>query len=70
MRNAWRVLSTALLRYETGQTSIDKVVDAYEHGESIIGDYTVSLNAPPSTESKNREEDNPVLPNPPQGSGR
>ena len=63
MRNAWRLLNTALLRYQAGGTGIEQVIDAYERGEIIIGSYTVSLNTQGSQESKSGQPE----PLPPEG---
>jgi len=66
MRNAWRVLNAALLRYQAGETGVDKVIDAYERGETIIGSYTVSLNTQGAQDNKDRQAEGLPSPNPPE----
>jgi hypothetical protein len=44
MRNAWRVLNEAKIRYENqDDMTIEKLIDAYRDGEKLIGDVTVNL---------------------------
>jgi hypothetical protein len=44
MRNAWRVLNEAKIRYENQEDmTIEKLIDAYRDGEKLIGDVTVNL---------------------------
>src|SRR5438132_1333798 len=43
MRNAWRILNTAVIRYQIGTLDVKDVITAYERGESRIGDYTVEV---------------------------
>jgi hypothetical protein len=45
MRNAWRILNEAKIRYEKNEQdmTLAKLVDAYRDGEKLIGDVVVSL---------------------------
>lgn len=44
MRNAWRILNTAVLRYKTEDDfNIKDLNDAYEKGEKTIGDVEIDL---------------------------
>jgi len=44
MRNAWRMLNEAKIRYEIEKDmSVEKLVDAYRDGEKLIGDVVVNL---------------------------
>lgn len=45
MRSAWRILNTAVLRYQTeGEDfTIKQLNDAYKIAEGVIGDVTVTL---------------------------
>ena len=44
MRNAWRILNTAVLRYKTEDDfNIKNLNDAYEKGEKTIGDVEIDL---------------------------
>lgn len=44
MRNAWRILNTAVLRYKTEEDfNIKDLNDAYEKGEKTIGDVEIDL---------------------------
>lgn len=36
-RNAWRLLNTAILRFNQGLLRKDEVINAYENGEALIG---------------------------------
>jgi hypothetical protein len=47
---AWRVLGSALLTYETGESSISELIAAVDRGEAIIGgvDTKDSHDPPPS----------------------
>jgi hypothetical protein len=49
MRRAWRILNTAVLRYQNEKEfTMEKLIEAYKIGEETIGDVTVAL----STSSK------------------
>jgi hypothetical protein len=39
-RNAWRLLNTAILRFNEGSVGKDYVINAYESGEAMIGGIT------------------------------
>jgi hypothetical protein len=39
-RNAWRLLNTAILRFNEGILGKDEVINAYESGEALIGGIT------------------------------
>ncbi|MPZ07924.1 MAG: hypothetical protein GEU26_16170 [Nitrososphaeraceae archaeon] len=39
-RNAWRLLNTAILRFNEGLLGKDEVINAYESGEAMIGGIT------------------------------
>jgi hypothetical protein len=39
-RNAWRLLNTAVLRFNEGIIGKDEVINAYESGEALIGGIT------------------------------
>lgn len=41
-RNAWRLLNTAVLRFNEGLLKKDGVIDAYEKGEALIGGISFS----------------------------
>jgi hypothetical protein len=44
MRNAWRILNEAKIRYEIEKDMpVEKLVDAYRDGEKLIGDVVVTL---------------------------
>ncbi|MCX6674298.1 MAG: hypothetical protein NTY37_11030 [Methanothrix sp.] len=44
MRNAWRVLNEARIRYDNQDSmTIEKLIDAYRDGEKLIGDVVVNL---------------------------
>ena len=44
MRNAWRLLNEATIRYENQKDmTLEKLVDAYRDGEKLIGDVVVNL---------------------------
>lgn len=44
MRNAWRILNTAVLRYKTEEDfNVKNLNDAYEKGEKTIGDVEIDL---------------------------
>ncbi|TFH49863.1 MAG: hypothetical protein E4G89_04175 [Methanothrix sp.] len=45
MRNAWRILNEAKIRYEKNEQDMTlvKLVDAYRDGEKLIGDVVVNL---------------------------
>ena len=44
MRNAWRILNEAKIRYEIEKDMpVEKLVDAYRDGEKLIGDVVVNL---------------------------
>ena len=57
MRNAWRILNTAVIRYQIGTLDVKDVITAYERGESRIGDYTVEV------KRENSENSVPDAPN-------
>ena len=39
-RNAWRLLNTAVMRFNKGIIGKDEVINAYESGEALIGGIT------------------------------
>jgi hypothetical protein len=39
-RNAWRLLNTAIMRFNEGIIEKDEVINAYESGEALIGGIT------------------------------
>ena len=41
-RNAWRLLNTAVLRFNQGILKKDEVINAYENGEALIGGISFS----------------------------
>jgi hypothetical protein len=41
-RNAWRLLNTAIMRFNEGIIGKDEVINAYESGEGLIGGITFS----------------------------
>jgi hypothetical protein len=41
-RNAWRLLNTAVLRFNQGIVQKDEVITAYEKGETLIGGISFS----------------------------
>ncbi len=46
MRNAWRTLNAAILRFDAEPSyGIEKVLVAYEQGEHLIGDVKLSLSS-------------------------
>ena len=41
-RNAWRLLNTAILRFNEGILNKEGVINAYEKGEALIGGISFS----------------------------
>jgi hypothetical protein len=44
-RRAWRILNSALIRYKKRNISFDKLMEAYDLGESLMGNVDFSFNA-------------------------
>jgi hypothetical protein len=43
MRDAWRLLNTAVMRYENSLLDVEGLFRAYEEGEKIIGDVNIKV---------------------------
>lgn len=44
MRNAWRLLNEAKIRYENEDDfDVEKLIDAYKEGEKLIGDVEIKI---------------------------
>ena len=50
-RNAWRLLNTAILRFNQGILGKNEVINAYESGEALIGGISFSQ---PKTEEEHK----------------
>jgi hypothetical protein len=44
MRNAWRILNEAKIRYENqDDMTLEKLIDAYRDGEKLVGDVVINI---------------------------
>jgi hypothetical protein len=43
MRDAWRLLNAAVMRYENSLLDVEGLFKAYEEGEKIIGDVNIKV---------------------------